>query len=249
MARIKRPKLDRQGPIRNWEAAVSTRPEPPGKDHASGTGPSAADVEDPIVRGVVSGGRVVDDWIRQAQRTARLFGGAAPTNLWTDAGGQMFKAMSDAVAAWWSLAGVLPNGYGGPARPSGVNHDAARQANGPSPEPMPTERQPNPRPAAVPSESSNGPRLRLDVASRQPIEVTVDLYKRGLTQYRVLDLRAADGEAPRIPGTRLEPWDSDGLRLYLVVPDAQPPGTYHAVVLDESADCVVGAVTLRIPTT
>ena len=54
-------------------------------------------------------------------------------------------------------------------------------------------------------------------------------------------------DAPRIHGAELEPWNVDGLHLRLVVPDDQPPGVYHAVVLDAIADCAAGTVTLRIP--
>ena len=248
MARVKRPKPERYGPIRNWSSAVSPTPETAANDNAAGNGSPRVDTGDPITRGVVEGGRVVEDWIRQAQRAARLFGGTAPTGPWTDASGQLFRAMSDAAAAWWSLVGAPPNGFGNSSRPAGVNHDTAWQAHPPAPDQTHADSRSSARGATPPaSEATSGPRLRLEVASRQPVEVTVDLQKRGLTQYRVLDLRAAEGEAPRIPGPSLEPWNSGGLRLKLAVPDDQTPGTYHAVVLDPVADCVVGTITLRIP--
>jgi hypothetical protein len=240
--------LDRQGPIRNWSSAVSPTPETAANDNAGGNGSSRAAAEDPITRGVVEGGRVVEDWIRQAQRAARLFGGTAPTGPWTDASGQLFKAMSDAAAAWWSLLGAPPSGFGSASRPAAVIHDGAWQAHRPASERTQTESRPSSR-GATPQEpeSPTGSRIRLEVVARQPLEVTVDLQKRGLAQYRVLDLRAAEEEAPRIPGTRLEPWDSNGLRLKLAVPDDQAAGTYHGVILDPVADCVVGTITLRIP--
>jgi hypothetical protein len=237
--------LDRHGPIRNWSSAVSPTPDTVARDSAAGNGSSGAPAGDPITRGVVEGGRVIEDWIRQAQRTARLFGGTATTGPWPDASGQLFKAMSDAAAAWWSAVGVPPNGFGSPSRPA-ANHAAAWQAV--APERTETEPRSSTR-GATPQEPEppTGPRFRLEVASRQPVEVTVDLQKRGLVQYRVLDLRAAEGEAPRIRGTRLEPWDSSGLSLRMAVPDDQPPGTYHGVVVEPVADCVVGTITLRIP--
>lgn len=94
--------------------------------------------------------------------------------------------------------------------------------------------------------SSTGPRVRLEVASRRPVEVTVDLHRPGVAQFRVLDLRAEQGDAPRIQGTELDTWDSEGVRLRIAVPDDQPPGAYHGVILDAVADCAVGTVTLRI---
>ena len=64
---------------------------------------------------------------------------------------------------------------------------------------------------------------------------------------RVLDLRPERGDGPRVPGPDVEPWGGDGFCLRLAVPDDQPAGAYHAVVLDTAADCAVGTVTLRIP--
>ena len=73
--RVKRPMPDREGPIRSWVAATDSESrDDPGNDRRAES-ESAVDQQDPIVRGVVAGGRVVDEWIRQAQQTARLLGG------------------------------------------------------------------------------------------------------------------------------------------------------------------------------
>ena len=89
--------------------------------------------------------------------------------------------------------------------------------------------------------------MKLDVASRRPVEISVELQRQGCKQFQVLDLRPERGAAKRLRGTTLEPLGDNGLILRLRVPDRQPPGTYHAVVLDPSADCAVGTITLRIP--
>ena len=250
--RVKRPIPDRVGPIRSWAAAANPNPQT-----ANGNGPRAdpnipVDHQDPIVRGVVAGGRVVDEWIRQAQQTARLLGGTRSTAGWADASGQMFKTASDMMAAWWSLFGVnLPNaaaGFGS-QRPS-ADFESAWAAGTPA-KPVAGEAEPPDSPPPVGAErtssSSAGPRVRLEIASRRPVDVTVDLYRRGTVLFRVLDLRPQSGDAPRIQGTTLEVWETEGVRLRLAVPDDQPPGTYHAVVLDPVLDSAVGTVTLRIP--
>ena len=84
------------------------------------------------------------------------------------------------------------------------------------------------------------------MASRRPVEVTIDIHEIRSTELRVLDLRPEVDGAPRIHAPALEPWNADGLRLRLSVPDEQPPGTYHAVVLDTAADCAIGTITVRV---
>lgn len=250
--RVKRPIPDRVSPIRSWAAAANPNPQ---TAHGNGSraGPDVpVDHQDPIVRGVVAGGRVVDEWIRQAQQTARLLGGTRSTAGWADASGQMFKTASDMMAAWWSLFGVtLPNAAAGVGsqRPS-AGHESAWAAGTPA-KPFESVAEPPDSPPPVGAErtssSSAGPRVRLEIASRRPVDVTVDLHRRGTVLFRVLDLRPQSGDAPRIQGTTLEAWDTEGVRLRLAVPDDQPPGTYHAVVLDPVLDSAVGTVTLRIP--
>jgi len=108
LARVTRPILDRDRPLRSWASEVSPIPTPEGADtvHAGPEDPSQD--QDPIFRGVVGGGRVVDEWIRQAQQTARLLGGTGSTFGWADTSGRMFKAASDLMAAWLSLFGAIP---------------------------------------------------------------------------------------------------------------------------------------------
>jgi hypothetical protein len=215
-----------------------------GSNPASG---SPVDGQDPIVRGVVSGGRVVDEWIRQAQQTARLLGGTASAGAWSDASGRMFRTASDFMAAWLSILGLAPPQNGAAAGASQPSYPETAWHTRPTPDRV---QGPDAKPVSQTepvSRPSPGPRVRLELASRRPVDVTVDMHRHTTAPFRVLDLRPEHGDAPRIQGTRLETWDSEGLLLRLVVPDDQPPGAYHAVVLDAVADCVVGTVTLRIP--
>ena len=250
MPRVKRPIPDRDGPIRSWASAVAPEPQNTPRDNVRPGPDISPDSHDPIVRGVVSGGRVVDEWIRQAQQAARLLGGTSAAGGWPDASGRMFRATSDLVAAWLAILGLpQQNGVGGWGGPQpGTAYPESDWRTRSSPEPVQTRESRPSGPSEMDPEmaATTGPRVRLDVSSRRPVEVTVDLHRRGVTRFRVLDLRAERGNARRIQGTDLEPWAPDGVRLHLAVPDDQPPGTYHAVILDAEADCAVGTVTLRI---
>jgi hypothetical protein len=194
------------------------------------------------------GGRVVDEWIRQAQHAARLMNGTPANAGWADASGRMFRAASDFMAAWMStMSAPMPNGGAAwPGWPSGA------RASEPS-TPRAQTSAPTTEPGAAVSANgggaahvSTGSRVKVEVASRRPVDVTIDLHKRGAVTFRVLDLRPEQGDAPRIQRPQFENWDANGVRLRLAVPDDQPSGTYHAVILDDDADCAVGTVTLRI---
>ena len=97
MERVKRPVLERDAPIRGWTSALGPGEAP--RQAAASNPPPIDNSQDPIVRGVVLGGRVVDEWIRQAQQTARLLGGTTP-GAWPDASSRMFKATSDLMTTW-----------------------------------------------------------------------------------------------------------------------------------------------------
>ena len=251
MARVTRPILDRDRPVRSWASEVSPIPTREGADTVHAGPEESLGDQDPIFRGVVGGGRVVDEWIRQAQQTARLLGGTGSTFGWADTSGRMVKAASDLMAAWLSLFGAIPpNGEASFAAP---RHSARPESTWAASDPAPPIGDEQELPHAPThghpdraAHSSSGSRVRLEIASRRPVEVTLDLHRNGIAQFRVLDLRAESGDAPRIQGTTLEGGHAEGLRLRLTVPDDQPRGTYHAVILDSVLDSAVGTVTLRV---
>ena len=247
MARVKRPMLDRDGPIRSWASAIGSTPPKEAPDGTRAGRDRPLDSDDPIVRGVVSGGKVVDEWIRQAQQAARLLGGNPSPTAWADASGRMFRNASDLMAAWWGMLGIpMPNGApAGTAPPGAANHDSAWP-------PRPAHRPPGGEPESQTpltspvSRTSDGSRVRIEVASRRPVEITIDMHRDDCAGLRVLDLRPTRGNAPRIRGIKLEPSDAHGLHLRLTVPDKQPAGTYRAFVIDPATDSTVGTLTVRI---
>lgn len=241
MARVKRPVLDREAPLRSWTSATNAggagsgeRANPPQSDRLESS--------DPVVRGVVSGNRVVEDWIRQAQHTARLLGGGAATSGWADASGRLARTASDAIAAWTAMLGMGVPGAGTAGQP-----DVPRDPPGQTPPPRPATHGNGDVTMAPPQTTANGAaRITIAVSSRRPASITVDLHKDGVTSFRVFDLRPERGRARRIRGVQLTSANGDGLHLNLAVPDDQPPGTYHAVIVDSNADCAVGTITLRL---
>jgi hypothetical protein len=235
---VKRPIPKRNRPIRSWSSAIGS--DTPNAGASAGPGadrPPAGD--DPVSRGVHIGGRVVDEWIRQAEQTARLLGNARPNGAWPDTGGRMFKAASDLMAAWMTMFAVPPQAAGAWG-PAAAAHQTERPAD------PPKEAASSVRESGTPERSSAGPLVKLEVASQRPVEVTLDLHRRGVACFRVLDLRPEEGDRPRIKHPTLEPFDVEGVRLHVAIPDGQPAGTYHGVILDDSADCAVGTLTIRI---
>jgi hypothetical protein len=201
---------------------------------------------DPIVRGVVSGNRVVEDWMRQAQHTARLLGDSTAGAGWADASGRMLKTASDVMTTWWSMFGVAP-----PGAPGMNGHESADQppsaaasekATGEEQQAQTTDQgyRNDPDRTGVPLFAT------IDVRSRQPVSVTIDMRQVAIADLRVLDLRPERGRARRIRGTTATLSSTEGLRVRLTVPDDQPPGTYHGVVVDRVHDRAVGTITVRV---
>ena len=70
------------------------------------------------------------------------------------------------------------------------------------------------------------------------------LLGRALT---VQPLRSSDPAASPITGARIEPATSDGgARLDVVVPPAQPPGTYVGVIVDDESGRFAGTVRVTV---
>ena len=250
MPRIKRPRLKREGPIRSWPSAMGAdAPDPLSAASARPQQASAGSNQDPIRRGVVMGGQVVDEWMKQGQHMARMLGTPPMGAGWPDASGRMMKAASDFMAAWmtsfatsmqpgtapWNGVQAPPHGNGSAARPNS-NGDASGTGA-----PVSRDASSEARPPNVLSHA----RITLDVTSKRPVEISIALQCQGAAKLRVLDLRPDEGDAPRIRAPQLDP-SGEGWRLRISVPADQPPGTYHATIIDDAADFGVGSVTVKV---
>jgi len=209
--------------------------------------------QDPIRRGVVTGSQVVDEWMKQGQQMARLLGtpplGGAG---WPDASGRMMKAASDFMAAWLTSfaapmsGGTAPwNGGAAPSRPQDRSTSGPPNGNGDAAGSHAAAAGHDAQEARTASVLS-GARVTLDVTSKRPVEISIALHCQGSAKLRVLDLRPEAGNAPRIRAPQLEALDDDGWRLRISVPADQPAGTYHATIIDDSADFGVGSLTVKV---
>jgi hypothetical protein len=238
VSRQKRPSLERERPIRGWNGA-DAQSDAAGAE-ASARAATSSSRADPITHGVVTGGRVVDEWIRQAQQTARLLGGGSVTSGWADNSSRMIKTASDALAAWLAMFGMpMPNtahdsnGAGAPRFSDRAPAPAATDSTFYQP---PVDRAAQAEPVRV--------ALRIDC--RRLFQVAIDVRQRPATHYRVLDLRPDQGDSPRIQHVTLAASETGELQLDAAIPPDQPSGTYRAVVLDAIRDTPVGTLTLKL---
>ncbi len=224
--RVTRPVPERTEPMRSW-SSLFTAPE---AAPADGGRPAGGD--DMVSRAVSLGYRVVDEYIRQGERAARALGGG-PNG---PAGGdvqdltaRMAQYAQDFLGLWMQLVELATAGSSlrRPVAQAEGNGGVLPAAGAPAPSP------------------SEPVRASIEVASARPIEVSLDLRPEAAGVPLVVhDLRAAAPDLPRLTGVVLEPGDPPRLRLR--VPDDQPAGVYHGVVVDERTSRALGTVSVRV---
>jgi hypothetical protein len=95
---------------------------------------------------------------------------------------------------------------------------------------------------------SDGTRVRIEVASRWPTEVWLDL-RPGAARGPVVvhALRAADPEVPRLEDVTFANGSADEPPILRVrIPPSQPPGVYNGLVIDPRTSRPVGTVSVRV---
>jgi hypothetical protein len=224
--RIRRPRLERTGPIRSPDAffGSGTRPPQAPRDRAPR--------DDVLASSVELGYRVVDAYLRRGQEAAqRLRAGDYGTrDLVSEArelATRMVRSMGELAAAWGDMADLT-------TRETNVGAEDA------------------PSPAAPPSTELRAPardpmRLRLRVGGSQTLDATLDLNGAPLSETLVVPpLRTAAPGGPLLRGVTLG-YDGDGVRtLALVVPAGQPAGTYVGPVLDDEANHPIAWLTITV---
>jgi hypothetical protein len=220
--RLRRPPLERTQPIRAWSTIM-------------GGGPLNAVVS----RSVELGYRVIDDYIRQGQKAAqrfndRSYGPEAFTGDVQDLGARMAQYTSDFVGLWLDFMQVVfPGALGG----------APAAGNGARATPATDDRPPR-------REAENRTRVRIEVASTRPTEVSVDLRPDAVGRRLVVQgLHGVDPGTPKLGDVALEA-DPDGapLRVRVRVPDDVPRGTYNGVIVDDETSRPVGTLSVRVGT-
>jgi len=235
--RVKRPDPERTNPIRDW----STLFEPPrGADEPPGPardGARLGSVDDVIARSVELGYRLVDEYMRQGERTARRFGerSYSPQTFVSDAqdlGARMAQYASDFVRLWVELVQLAASG-GLPAQRVRSNDDRTFAGGAVAPA------------AADPPRDA---RVVIEIASSQPTESCLDLRPEAAERPIVVHaLRAVDPDKPRITEVEFQPArDGEPARLRIGIPPGLPPGVYSGLLVDEENSRPMGSLTIRV---
>ncbi len=240
--RLKRPKMQRTRPIRNWSAAVgNTRPP---ADATTGGAQGQASGEDIVGRAVELGYRVIDEYVRQGQRTARRLSDRSmdPGAIIGDM--QELTSRIAQFATEWS--GLWIDVAQSMAKGVGAMNPFGEQRPTPS-EPMTAasrSRSTQPRT----SESDEAARIRIDVDAARHIEVSMDIRPDATHRPLILHaLRALDPALPRLTDLAFTPCVGDQpATLRLRVPAAQPAGTYSGVIVDAETNVPVGTLSVRV---
>ena len=270
--RVKRPEPQRTRPVRNWWTLFG----PPGSVPPSGPGmpgmpplsgmpgmppmpgmPRPPAGGDPVSQGVQMGYRVIEEYMRQGQNVARMFGmpypggtmpGFAAPGFAAPGGPPMevlFRSFSEFMNLWMQMMGGRAPGAAPTAAAPAVG-TAGPFAMGEPPVPAPVPQQ---APVSVPQQSEGGQvALTLELESPRRTEVSFDLRPRSLGLPLVVhDLRAPEADKPRITGVGLETVpDEERLVLRLRIPAEQPPGIYSGIILDERTSLPRGTLTVRL---
>lgn len=242
--RLHREDPQRTEPLRQW-STLYRHPDSWGERDAAGAAEAAPQAErgdgwnDVVAEGVAVGYRVVEEQIRQGQRVAEQLGDASygPAAMGGDvreATERMVRYSADLVALWLDFVNST-FGNGDLLRTLSAGWPPGGAAPAPAaPAPAP--------PAAAP------PGVPVEVASRRPLRVNVDLQAgaagRPLAAH---PLRALEADKPPLAEVAFER-DADGgpLVLRIRVPDAQPPGLYTGVIVDQRSGEPLGTLTARL---
>jgi hypothetical protein len=239
--RPRRPDLDRDEPHRGFDGVFGAKP-----DNGANGQPTRA-LEEDIAQGVGVGYRLIEEYLKRGQQAAQsMWGARAPVPGVSAPGAGMgperiFEYTAQVMGLWFEM---VRNTWPGPTPPT-ERPGAPSGFDFSAPPPPPS----GPSDAAAPPRRDT-PVISLDLASSLPLEVTVDL--RGECEAKELvayDLRAADGEIPRLRDIALTWIDACHLRVSLRVPDEQPAATYSGAIVDGATNLPLGTMTVAVRST
>lgn len=245
--RVTRPTLERSAPLRTWSTLFAGADSAQPNGGASATGEAGA-FGDVVSRSVDLGYRVVDEYIRQAQKTAqrlndRTYGTEAMTGDLQDLAMRMTQYASDLAAVWIQLVQLGTTGRPGPS-PAPPGETASPDVDvAPAQGCGATTGSPE-----IPSPPPATARVRIEVGATQPTEVAVDIRPDAIGRALIVhDLRTADGRTPRIRAVQFEPATADTPACVRIrVPPRHPPGVYNGMVIDERTSRPAGTVSVTI---
>src|SRR5262245_38586356 len=246
---VKRPPLERAQPIRNWSTLFNGPVADGGSsDEESATMPGTdrASLSDVVSRSVDLGYRVVDEYIRQGQKAAqrlneRSYGVQTMAGDVQDLAMRMTQYASDFAAVWLQLGQLAAAGNSAPGAPRADRPpaDDAAAPNGAGAAGGATRAE---------ATSAGVTRVRIEVRSAQPTEVTVDIRPDAADRPLIVHaLRAVDPDTPRLVGVCFEPGSEDAAAyLRIDVPPGHPAGVYSGLMIDQGTSRPVGTVSVTI---
>lgn len=186
--------------------------------------------ETPLDHGVRNANRVVEEYLRAGEASARAFQRAGGSGRPDDIAQRMVRAASDFTTFWLELM----------TRSTAFTDPVFRDRQ-PATAASPTE-------SDAPRATERAPlRVCVEVDADRPVAVTVDVKAEyGEHTLYVDRLHARTGSARPLTGVQIEARRGEPLRVRVTAPATQPAGTYRGVVLDEATSLPVGTLSVTL---
>jgi len=231
-SRPKKPPPERVRPVRDFGTLFGE--EKPSAEEVSKGKRAKSSAQAPVADAY----RVIDDYLRQGRRAAE--------NLWTPLGNlagagepsllteRFLRGAADLSSAWFDMLQTLSPAEGQRDAPTapGAFDAGKRQAS------------------SVPRKNGAASSLHVEIAlqSVRLAQVTVDVFPgQHDSPVSLSILHATDAKTPPLTGVEVQSLGkASAVRVVLRVPEAQPPGRYHGVLLAGPERRPCGSLTLEL---
>jgi len=204
---------------------------------------------DIVARSVELGYRVVDEYLQQGQRAAERLGDRAyrPNVLRDDVqevGMRMMQYASDFAGLWLEFMQMAAAGRSGLGAGTPRDRPDATAPRGQGPGPWGSAGESPEREAT----RTDGTRVRIEVVSPWPTEVSLDLRPDAARRRLVVHaLRTVDPNKPRIDEVSFRGGSEKEPAIVRVrVPADQPAGIYSGLLIDEESSTPAGMLSVRV---
>lgn len=237
LPRVRRPRLERTAPVRDYFRTLGPR----GSRNANA--PASDDVDDTIARSVRSAYEVVDRYVREGQRVASELaaGPYGPLRAGFDAVALAPRLLEDVVEATRAWAELLSALAGAPQRPA-----ATARGDGNS------NASPDLAALEAAAERATGERVTVFAVPARPGAAVFSTVPapRAAGVIRTTEFRAVDSDGPALaPATVTVSGDAAGVTLGIAVPADQPSGVYLGLIEATEAEHrrIVAAMAVHVP--
>jgi hypothetical protein len=214
--RVRRPDPERTAPQRATTNVI---------EGLGGSDGGAGD-DSGVSQSIGQGYRIVEEYLEQSRRVAsQIAPGLIPENVEEGLGAitsRFVRTTAEMFEIWFQILDRSNNARQAPAD--------ATSAVGAAPSPAATQ----------------APGVTVQVQSRRPARVTVDI--RGSASGRRLAahaLRSSDESLPRIDGVEVDASkEGEPVLVSVRIADDQPPGVYNGMVIDEETSLPAGTVSV-----